>query len=432
MISYKTIKNKRWYYRLFENKERNQKGLFSFFPRNQLLDKLIVRLTFAENGKRMFLYTFFKSYIDFAKFSFYFQDKDKCFYEIILGEKMQKPHFDIDIEKDADINHQEIKDNLIDSIIKTLTEKNVILNLQKDLLVYSSHGFNKKNIYKYSYHIVVNNYCHLNNIEAKAFYEHVVENVKQEYKKYIDKAVYSPTQNFRILGSRKYQSERVKKLEKNWTYHDKTIIHEYNEIPEDKKHEFIIQLEESIVTARKANCNILPIFKTEDDTKNYTIIEENVSKDDAKNAFKKLAEKANVTPDDIRFPYRISGINGPIIMLKRTRPSKCKICNRVHEHENPYLIIVGEEKSVYFHCRRAATGKKLFIGKLNEKIKDDKFDLLSEKYDLKWKNDALSKIKAIAKNSDGVKKLKIGINTSNKINDEHRIKMINNFVNNNN
>jgi len=96
MISYKTLHNKRWYFRLIEHREKNQKGLFSFFPRNELLNKLIVRLTFIEHGKPLFLYTFFKSYVEFAKYSFYFQEKDKCFYEVILGEQLQKPHFDID------------------------------------------------------------------------------------------------------------------------------------------------------------------------------------------------------------------------------------------------------------------------------------------------------------------------------------------------
>ena len=40
----------------------------------------------------------------------------------------------------------------------------------------------------------------------------------------------------------------------------------------------------------------------------------------------------------------------------------CKLCHRIHEHQNPYLFVVGHEKHVYFDCRRHPEGKKLYIG----------------------------------------------------------------------
>jgi hypothetical protein len=58
-----------------------------------------------------------------------------------------------------------------------------------------------------------------------------------------------------------------------------------------------------------------------------------------------------------------------IIMLKRRFASMCRTCNRIHEHENPFLLIIGEERDVYLDCRRNAQGKKLFVGKLGPTVK---------------------------------------------------------------
>jgi hypothetical protein len=42
---------------------------------------------------------------------------------------------------------------------------------------------------------------------------------------------------------------------------------------------------------------------------------------------------------------------GGLIILNRLRPSFCKVCEKVHEHENPFLII-HEAGEVYMDCRR--------------------------------------------------------------------------------
>ena len=60
-----------------------------------------------------------------------------------------------------------------------------------------------------------------------------------------------------------------------------------------------------------------------------------------------------------------------MITLKKNRPYKCFLCNRVHESENPYVIIkdTGVEKSVEFICRRYQdnhnTCKSIKLGKIN-------------------------------------------------------------------
>jgi len=62
------------------------------------------------------------------------------------------------------------------------------------------------------------------------------------------------------------------------------------------------------------------------------------------------------------FPFIVRDVKGSIISLKRLKPSFCKICERVHEHENPYLLVIDD--NVYFYCRRN-TDKNLPLGKIN-------------------------------------------------------------------
>ncbi len=369
---YRIINKIKWFYRLKTQTEPNgrvKKGLFSDIPRHTLTNSLIVALSYYDisSDKTFRLYTCFKSYLEYGIYQIKLPQHERCFYEIILGESSQKPHFDVDIDNTV-INGEVIKDNLIDSIIKVLEERRIVLRLETDILVYSSHGKEKQ-----SYHVVVNNYCHTNNVEARAFYDNVLDKVDPNYAQWIDRAVYSPTQQFRIVGSQKIGTIRAKIFQKEWLYHSKSITYQYPEPPDSPEHEMVMQLEASIV-GFTGNCKFLPAFEPHPDKiKSYTESED-ITTDDATQALNLVGAAGKISIHDPRFPYKFMGINGPIVMLKRTKPSRCKICCRVHEHENPYLLVIGEEKSVYFHCRRAPENKKLYLGKLNPSADDPSAD----------------------------------------------------------
>jgi len=177
---YRIINGVRWYYRLKPLKEANgriKRGLFNDKPRHTLSKNLIVRLTYQEPGsdKVFKLFTVFKSYLEYGIYQLKLPQHERCFFEIVLGESTQKPHFDIDIENTS-VDGEAVKDNLLDSIIKVLNEKNVKLDLGRDILIYTSHGHGKQ-----SYHVVVNNYCHANNVEARAFYDNIMDHVNPEF-----------------------------------------------------------------------------------------------------------------------------------------------------------------------------------------------------------------------------------------------------------
>lgn len=456
MSYYRIINSLKWYYRLKPQKEDNinKKGLFSDVPRHQLSNALIVSLSWKDpkDGKEYRLFTHFKSYLEYGIFQRKLPEHERCFYEIILGESSQKPHFDIDID-DPEIDGDKIRDALIDAIIIVLQNKNVTLNLSKDLLLYTSHssashlsgpptgGSNSSgshltnpgvnnNKKKQSYHVVVNNYCHANNIEAKAFYHHVTEKMSPENAKWVDMAVYNPTQQFRIVGSRKIGSDRVKKFNKNWKYHDQEIEHEYPEKPEDPDHEYVMQLEESMV-GFCGSCRFLPPFDPRADQMKTYQDSEDVTQEEAIEAIKLVGKAGNIDVNDSRFPYKFLGINGPIIMLKRTKASKCKICNRVHENENPYLLVVGDEKNVYFCCRRSNDGKKLFLGKLNElPFEQTQVGIDNEKLNqvkINWTKNVVEKVQEIARS--GKVNEKRFISGATPIDSNHKKQLIEMYVN---
>lgn len=434
---YLLINGIKWYYRLKQQKEPNgriKKGLFSDTPRHVLTSALIVSVSYYDvaSNKTLRLYTHFKSYLEYGIYQFKLPQHERCFYEIILGESAQKPHFDVDIDNTT-TDGEAVKDNLVDGIIQVLKNKGVELNLSTDVLIYTSHGANKQ-----SYHVVVNNYCHANNVEAKAFYYKVVDFMKPEHAQWVDKAVYSPTQQFRIVGSRKIGSERVKMFQKVWRYNGQEIRFIYPEPPEDEKHEFVMQLESSVV-GYTGNCRFLPPFDPkEEQVKHYDSDVDDVTPQEANEAINLIGLAGNISISDPRFPYKFLGINGPIVMLKRTKPSRCKICCRVHEHENPYLLVIGDERSVYFHCRRSPQDKKLYLGKLDPnpespKVKNNEEpspeQIKMNQVKVRWTKNVLEKVQELAKSGNNNEKKFVTETTT--IDPTHKQQLIQMYINTN-
>jgi hypothetical protein len=418
--TYMVIYDKKWYYRLVTNDEETEKergirsrALMVDYPLNQLDGKLVVSLI-TQNNIRLF--TVFESYVEFAHYNKKFLPDKRSFFEVAIGDFPQKIHFDIDLSQDdltkdlSDLNLEVLGNMLRDSvtreIIEIFKEWNLSLDLTRDFLIYTSHGTNKR-----SYHIVVNGYCHYNNKEAKAFYEYVMnrisggqmkfknkssetekqtashvwryllshpyfngstEKLSSFLRKVIDHSVYSPKQQFRIIGSQKLGSGRPKRFDTRWTFENQTIEHRYIEPVESPEHEFILQLEESLISY-VSNCSLLPSLIDENGRQSGNagvfdnrIMVDNISMNLAVRALELCATTFGISTSDHRFPYKILGIRGIIVMLKRLKPSICRICGRRHEHENPYLFLTGAESegyTVYFDCRRA-DGKKLLVGKL--------------------------------------------------------------------
>lgn len=314
--------------------------------------------------------TLFQTHIEFTKFQLKVPADKRFFFETALGDHAQKPHFDIDINRpdNPDIDGGDVIDDLIDAILIILSADDVEIVLERDILLMISHGINK-----WSYHLVIDHYLHLNNKESKAFYKKVIALMTPEYAKFIDPAVYGSKQQFRIIYNQKPGSGRIKVFCEQWDYHGDLIEYKYINAPRDDSHKMLLQLEASLLTVVN-NCIPMPTYIKEENTQQTSNYSNDVflpiTKDIGKNAVALLAEQGGMTPRDPKFPYFFTGISESFVILKRRKASICRICNRVHEHENPYLLIIGEKQSVYFCCRR--NPKKWYLGNLkNDATRDD-------------------------------------------------------------
>jgi hypothetical protein len=284
-------------------------------------------------------------------------------------------------------SHEAIKDDLILSILKVFNEYSISFELDKDILVFTSHSLeevdsscNKESIspkFKRSYHIIIDNYFHENNLESQAFAHLVIAKMKDEYKPYVDTSVYKPLQQFRIYGNQKRGSNRPKIFCETWSLCGNVVTYPYPKFSSDMQKEIYI-LGVSLVSNCKG-CKSLPTFRPTYqlliDAKRQAALEsydvDDLNSELAKRAMIVLAKSAGLTIYDPIFPYKLRKINGNLLDLKRTRPSRCKICDRVHEHIDPFLI-VKDENMVYYGCRRA-NNKTIHVGNIitEDYIKDD-------------------------------------------------------------
>lgn len=349
-----TIRGKRWYYRLVPTTEGRGKSLLEAYNSSTVASSLIVCFTpsslpnnpraLTKEGNPIRLYSLFPSYLEFYDYSVKFSQSDRCFYEMIFGERPQKPHFDIDIGEDALKRHPEdtldsLAENVKDDLIGVLL---TLLDVQpSDILLYSSHGSNKR-----SYHLLVNGVYHSNNNQAKIFYEKTMRAMCGVYSDLIDHAVYSSRQQFRIVGSQKVRSGRPKIFHETFSWRGQEITHRYSETTENEELKKRIVLYESLVSFT-SGCRAIPDDHVSH-RRTYTLgtIEES-----------QVEEVMSMVRSQFGSVFSLKDVTLNSIALKRNRPSFCSNCNKTHEHENPYVFIF--DGKVYWDCRRSKGSRSL-------------------------------------------------------------------------
>lgn len=361
------LHGKRWYYFLVVAKEgeyKTSRALMNDYNLNAIASHLVVAYTPAflglkQNGDPHIIFAFFESYIEFYSYLQNFLPEDRNFFEVIFGELPQKPHFDIDVkaseispEDNIDTIADTIKDAVISGCIEVLKENQVSINIAKDILLYKSHGETKR-----SYHVVINNKCHDGHEEAKEFYKLVVAKasmfINPKYLIFIDKGVYSPRQQFRLIGSQKLGSNRPKVFCQRFEYHGITYVHEYTEDTEDLTMRKLIVMYESLVSFT-SGCSFIPsLIPPKQFSKSYNADMADLSDTIVHQCMNMLKSKMN------HCPFSIKQITGHLILLKRNAPSHCPICDRIHEKDHPFMFIISGK--VYWNCRRNET-ENFFIG----------------------------------------------------------------------
>ena len=341
----------RWYNLLVEPKD-GSKTSYLFKTENITNDNIII----CQETKRR-IFAKFEDVTELIKFISKVKYSHNCFYEVIRGNYSHKWYTDIDIILEgtelADNSKCVLPDWETVEVVKHV--KLALLKIlpmieEKDIAVSSSNGKTK-----HSYHIVLDRWCVANKEESKAIFKMIVDELPDRYKPALDPVVYKSIQQFRLYGSHKYESDRIKVFREDlssWKPAGVAINEEHLE-----RLRFL-----GFLIGNVKNCSYLPSYVKE---KLYSLDDGDVSldKEDVKEALRLFRTKF---PNNGVFSYL--SYSKRFITLKRNSPSYCKTCQRTHEHENPYIFIVGEQRYVYFDCRRADPNQpKFYLGRLGMK-----------------------------------------------------------------
>ena len=282
-------------------------------------------------------------------------EPERNFFEIITGH--QKIHFDIDAKLE-DFNGtgnfiQEATNVLylvINAIQEVLLEYNVNYSREESLLIFDSSGPNKQ-----SYHIVVDNWYHTTNKEAKAFYSLVMNKIDGRYNTdiHVDPAVYSSRQNFRLFGSQKPGSNRCKRLDINLSR--KLDATPYTDL--DNFYSYFVGI--------TTNCQQLPSFINDANSKKIlhtTYVNNDIGASEEEQAIL-LFSGYPCYSQYVRASANTKGI----ISYNRVRPGICPCIKHTKQHDSVgcYLTIT-HTGVVYFNCYSSNPHKQSFkLGRIN-------------------------------------------------------------------
>ena len=328
--------------------------------------KFIVAKEFKGSEYNYYLYSAFHDVTDFYRFLNELSQSEWNFHEC-FGSGKRKLFFDIDISRET-FNKQNdwlltvvdslfseeyaniVRDDLVKNILGFFLSCGHVLNLDSDILMFSSHGKDK-----YSFHIIIDNYTVENNIQAAEITKKILEVVNQEYLKYIDAGVNKSRQLLRIYLNCKPETGRYKILQRNWSYFGNPVTLKFNtkgdirwqvtdfKTEEEKKRFFQkLELDKSFIS----------LFRVEPIKINYQIPVKEALTDPI--YYQEIGDIdldriVPVLPEG----FELSDLNGWYIRLKRAPDTICPICNRAHEHDNNTLFISGPDQRVFFCCFRA-------------------------------------------------------------------------------
>lgn len=299
----------------------------------------------------------FNSYSEFKQFHQSLSDSHH--YEVISGK--QCLYFDFDGK--TEVTQRDFVE-FCEAIVSTLA------NIKIGIFIFSSLGFEK-----YSYHVLVRGIYLENHTECDFLAKRIISqlNPNNELYKSFDSTIYTSRRNFRLLGSRKINSTRVKKFHEN-------IFNSEGFIPpiDLLRLSFVTNIDGCV----KYSCEIqtFDIGNTETtQVSNWDI--ENVNK---VNSF---------LNDNYRDAFEIIGYKDNLMLLRRKKASHCNICERVHQGENAYVCLQG--KKLYFICRRAESGKRELIDDdftITINFKEDKVEEKEDHTSEKTKKKIIDKI----------------------------------------
>jgi hypothetical protein len=359
MASVHIIDGVRWYPFLVE-KEGRPEHLVLFSQKLKNVRQLYVRMT--NNGYKSF--ASFSSPISLYNYIKRRPLRLRCFDEIV-ADSYQKVRFDIDIEykeeggKDTSTENKTLmmtrKKRILDELIQNVTDHlitsmfNIIPDLRPERIMYfSSHGEDKRSV-----HLVFPDYHTSCCEEARELYRQVARFIPKQYLQYIDHGIYGDNKSLRIMDCCKWGSDRFKQLNDRFVLSGVEVKYEGAQ-PDTSNVRFISSLV-SFITDSKCLPNLLsPTSK------------QKIKRELLPGGIVSLCIERAKTVLSTDYTFEYEKVEGNVIVLKRIAPSYCKLCNRIHESQHPYLLLYDAD--LYFNCRRCSDKKLgLFLGNINGK-----------------------------------------------------------------
>lgn len=305
--------------------------------------------------------------------------EERTFYETIFDvHPAVKPYFDIDIHPSEDdiIKHNDLLSRLLTEIKRVVGPD---LDLVNDVTVYSSHASDAS---KYSYHVVLTGYHVRGNTEAENFAKAVRDGLLSSSDQSafimssIDLVVYKKLQQFRILGCTKLGKSRLKTVVLEYM----AAGRQYRRPPvTDPKSEFMKSLLTNVDLStskyldpkiysrevepdlNQADALLRALCSVSQRDKAWSTVsgeEQEVWFKDSGEIVQHMIEVGHLGPD-LSSNFHRHKQTGDLILLRAPVAGgyHCIVCERDHEHENPYLSLHAEpgspkSVSIIYHCRR--------------------------------------------------------------------------------
>jgi hypothetical protein len=372
----KWLHGRRWYYRLVPKAGSNARPLFFDHPPSTTGSKMIVCLSHLDtrDDSNWRFYTVFDSYIQYLDFILALRPQQRSCFEVLTGR--QKPHFDLDIDLSEIPNGDDLMLELRDLVIDACLDLIPGLDLETDMLFFTSHGNDKRSL-----HIIINNWYHNDNKEAREFYRQVTEHIQsatngkygESLYRLIDHSVYSENQNFRIVGTHKLGTSRTKVLVPQFTYKNRLYHHKFSDnsdsikgmTSEQRRRKMALTILRESLVGFVADCQWLKIEVPQPVAS--PVDYDDLTEHDVQGALKLLStynweEDRRGEDEWDEELFVLDKVEGNRLVLIRRLPSWCPLCKRVHIRQSPWIKVF--DGRCYWHCRQYPGTTSVYLGKI--------------------------------------------------------------------
>ena len=258
----------------------------------------------------------------------------RTFHEVVFGGWKQKIKFDLDMKAEElggdgipemTRRAHAVVERVVDLVVDTFCERfypTCGATITRDnVIVCDSSGLKSPDEYKFSFHVIVLDYCLENNRDARNFTRDVLERCPDDIVKFIDSQVNKSTQNFRIVGNSKLDG-RVKEVALGFGCRTDAARND-------------------TLISWTVGTRLLPTSRACDSADVTPALPEDMDRG--------VVEYVGSLGLDVGHAFREA--RGGMIFYDRTFPSYCRICSEVHHHDNTLMVLASRDQAAPGHLR---------------------------------------------------------------------------------